>query len=75
MTAAIEDQDVRAVLVCHRGATAAYRVEWTYWDSVEQAREAETELAHPCSRSCIEIHTVVSVPIATPRRSWTRTRT
>lgn len=67
MTVAIEDQDVRAVLVCHRGPSAAYQAEWTYWDSIEQAHEAETELT-PCSPACLEVHSIVRVPNTTPRR-------
>ncbi|OBK56321.1 hypothetical protein A5656_19685 [Mycobacterium gordonae] len=71
MTAVVEDQeqDHRAALVCHRGPSAAYQAEWTYWDCIEQAREAEAELT-PCGPSCIEVHSAVRVPTTT-----TRTRT
>lgn len=69
---------VRGVLVCFRGPSAGYQAEWTYWDSIEQAREAEAELAHPCGPLCIEVHSAVRVPNATPRprsRTTTTTRT
>ncbi|CAM3074366.1 hypothetical protein [Mycobacterium intermedium] len=58
---------VRAALVCHRDASASYQAEWTYWDSIEQAHEAEDELAHPCGPLCAEIHSVVRVDISAPR--------
>ena len=51
----------RAALVCHRStATGPVTVEATYWDSVEQARQAEAELS-PCSRLCVGVHSVVRV--------------
>lgn len=90
MTAVVEDQDVtaplagrdqRGVLVCHRGPNAAYSAEWTYWDSIEQAREAETEFAQPCCGPlCIGIHTAVRLhaqpePRRRPTTPTTTTRT
>lgn len=68
------DQDVaaRAALVCHGGTSGGYQAEWTYWDSIEQAREAEAELAHPCGPLCIGVHSAIRVQIAAPR-PWSRT--
>lgn len=61
----------RAALVCYRIAeTGPITVEATYWDSVEQAREAEAVLAQPrCGAKCAGIHTAVSLAAeAKPRR-------
>lgn len=65
---------VRGVLVCHRGAAAAYSAEWTYWDGVEEARQAEAELAQPCGPQCAGNHTIVSVDPAAPVRRGGRPR-
>lgn len=67
MTAVVEDQeqDHRAALVCHRGPSASYQAEWTYWDSIKQARQAESELT-PCGPSCVGIHSAVSVEVSRP---------
>lgn len=52
---------VRAALVCyHAPPDGAYTAEWTYWDSREQARQAEAELT-PCGPLCIGVHSVVRV--------------
>jgi hypothetical protein len=56
-----QDVAARAALVCHRGPS--YQPEWTYWDSIEQARQARTELG-PCGPLCIEVHTAVRIPNA-----------
>jgi hypothetical protein len=43
-------------------------VEWTYWDSREQARQAEAELT-PCGSQCIGVHSVVRLDgVPDPRR-------
>jgi hypothetical protein len=59
---------VRAVLVCYRYHPNS--AEWTYWDSREQAREANAELAAPwCGPACIGFHSAVSVYVEPdPRR-------
>lgn len=56
-----------AALVCHGGPSASYQAEWTYWDSIQQAREAEAELT-PCGPSCIEVHSCVLVDVGAPPR-------
>lgn len=49
----------RAALVCHRSTeTGPITVEWTYWESTRQARQAEAELT-PCGPLCIGVHSVV----------------
>jgi hypothetical protein len=60
---------VRGVLVCYRSIpTGLITAEWTYWDSREQARQAEAELA-PCGPLCIGVHSVVRVGLSpTPSR-------
>lgn len=66
---AVEDRDdaergecrrrLRAALICHRcRQTGSITVEWTYWDSRQQARQAEVELT-PCGPLCIGLHSVV----------------
>lgn len=63
MTADIEDHDdaAHAVLVCHHDRPAHHpRAEWTYWHTVEQAREALAELT-PCGRRCVGVHTVARI--------------
>lgn len=47
----------RAALLCYHDDGSA---EWTYWDSREQAHQAEAELA-PCGPSCIYVHSVVCI--------------
>ncbi|OBJ85545.1 hypothetical protein A9W97_19405 [Mycobacterium gordonae] len=67
---AVEDQDAntRAALVCHRAnENGPITIEATYWADIAEARQAETELAHPCSTQCAGIHTVVSVDVSPPR--------
>jgi hypothetical protein len=57
----------RAALLCYHDDGSA---EWTYWDSREQARQAEAELA-PCGPRCIYVHSVVHIdrgPSSEPRR-------
>lgn len=57
-----------AVLVCHRDhPTRTLTAQWTYWDSVEEARQAEEELT-PCGPHCIGVHTVVRVDVEAPPR-------
>jgi hypothetical protein len=52
-----------AALVCHRSNQAGpITVEWTYWNSVRQARRAEAELT-PCGPLCISVHSVVNVEL------------
>lgn len=54
---------VRAALVCYRRAQIGpITVEWTYWESREQARQAEAELT-PCGPLCIGVHGVVRVNV------------
>ncbi len=51
----------RAALVCHRATrTGPITAEWTYWDTCEQARQAEAEPT-PCSPLCVGVHSVVRV--------------
>jgi hypothetical protein len=51
---------VVAALVCHRSNhVGPVTVEWTFWDSVGQTREAESELT-PCGEWCIGVHSVVT---------------
>lgn len=64
------DQDgaAQAALICHRATKAGpITIEATYWDTVEQAGQAERELA-PCSDLCVNVHTVVSVSLGAPAR-------
>lgn len=58
-----------AALVCHRSnGTGPTTVEWTYWDSARQARQAEAELT-PCGPLCVDVHTVVRLDLQRdPRR-------
>ncbi|MEE2853509.1 MAG: hypothetical protein VX424_12770 [Actinomycetota bacterium] len=57
---------VRAALVCYRRTqTGPITVEWTYWDTTGQARQAEAELT-PCGPLCIGVHTVARVDLAAP---------
>lgn len=58
---ASDSPPVAGALVCFRGPSAGYQAEWTYWDSIEQAREAEAELT-PCGPLCSEVHSAVRVP-------------
>lgn len=63
----------RAALVCHRNTqTGHIAVEWTWWNSIKEARQAEAELT-PCGPLCIGVHTVARVPDPTRRPSRTRT--
>lgn len=67
----------RVALVCHRRTlTGPVTVEATYWDSVEQARQAEAELS-PCSPLCVGVHSVVRVDLEpdSTRGLSSRTRT
>lgn len=65
---------VRAALVCYRRTQIGpITVEWTYWESREQARQAEDQLT-PCGPLCIGVHSVVCVPDPTHRPSRARTR-
>ncbi len=58
-----------AVLVCHRSdQTGPVAAEWTYWDTTEQAQQAQTELT-PCSPRCTGIHTIARLNLEPdPRR-------
>ncbi|CAA0136105.1 Uncharacterised protein [Mycolicibacterium vanbaalenii] len=61
-----------AALVCHRSTqTGPITAEWTYWDSREQARQAEVELV-PCGPLCVGVHSVVRVALAPARRRASR---
>lgn len=54
---------VGAVLVCHRSTrTGPVTVEWTYWESTGQARQAEARLT-PCGPLCIGVHSIVRVDL------------
>lgn len=58
----------RAVLVCHADPNVAGSAEFTYWDSIEEARSAEAELC-PCSARCVGLHTVARLDVEVePRR-------
>lgn len=77
MTAAIEDQDVRAVLVCHPDPSKPGSAEFTFWANLDEARQAEAELCHPrCGPHCIGSYTAVRVSAQLePRRRPTTPRT
>lgn len=66
---------MRVVLVCHRSSQIGpVAAEWTYWDSREQAHQAEAELT-PCGPLCVGVHSVVSLDsLAEPRRRGRRHR-
>lgn len=71
MTADVEDQDhTRGLLVCHRIET---RTQWTYWPTVEQAREAKQVLT-PCDRRCENTHSAVRVTAGAPPRPRVHTK-
>lgn len=71
---ASDSPPVAGVLVCHRGPSAGYQAEWTYWDSREQARLAEAELT-PCGPLCIGVHSAVRLDgMPKPRRKANRGR-
>jgi hypothetical protein len=74
-TPGTSDVSVRAALVCYRSTqTGPVTVEWTYWDSTGQARQAEAELT-PCGPQCIGVHSVVRVDLLPePRRRAGRDR-
>jgi hypothetical protein len=56
-------QSWRAALVCyHNPPSGPISVEWTYWDTRVQARQAEAELT-PCGPLCIGVHSVVRVEV------------
>lgn len=64
-----------AVLVCHRGQSAGYSAEWTFWADVQEARRAEAELCHPCGPLCVD-HTIARLDAERePRRRPSSTRT
>lgn len=69
--------NARAALVCYRGESGGFTAEFTYWDSVEEARQAEVELGHPCGPLCGETHSVVRLDLdpEPKRRRSLRTRT
>jgi hypothetical protein len=52
--------------VCYRegGANGLPSIEFTYWDTREQAEQALAELT-PCSRRCVGIHSAVAVQLET----------
>ncbi|MGV0740331.1 hypothetical protein ABQF35_28630 [Mycobacterium syngnathidarum] len=51
----------RAALVCHRASESEpHNAEWTYWSTIDEARQAEEALT-PCGPRCLRIHTVVRV--------------
>lgn len=66
----------RAALVCHRSTqTGHIAVEWTWWNSIKEARQAEAELTL-CGPLCIGVHSVVNLAGAPdPRRRTSRTGT
>jgi hypothetical protein len=64
---------VRAVLVCHRGQSTAYSDEWTFWADIEEARQAEAELA-PCGPQC-GVHIVVRLDLEPDPLRWLPSRT
>lgn len=56
-----------AALVCHRSNHAGpITVEFTYWDTTGQARQAEAELT-PCGPLCMGVHSIVRVDIEVGR--------
>jgi hypothetical protein len=62
--AAGRGKTLRAALICFRDTgSGAISIEWTYWDTREQARQAEAELT-PCCPQCISVHSVVRVDLA-----------
>jgi len=65
----------RAALICHRSTqTGPITAEWTYWESREQARQAEAQLT-PCGPLCIGVHSVVRLGLLPePRRTAGRER-
>ena len=64
-----------AVLVCHRSTpTGPITAEGTYWDSIEQARQAQAELT-PCSPLCVDVHTVARLAPEPDRRRRPSLRT
>jgi hypothetical protein len=59
---------VQGVLVCHRATESGpHNAEWTYWPTIEEARQAEEALT-PCGPYCIGCHSVVSVDVGAPPR-------
>lgn len=69
-----DSPSVCGVLVCHRGPSAGYQAEWTYWDSIAQAREAEAELT-PCGPLCGGVHSVARLDLEPDRRRRPSLRT
>jgi hypothetical protein len=65
----------RAALICYRSTrTGPITVEWTYWDSTGQARQAQAELT-PCGPLCVGVHSVVRLDLEPePRRRAGRDR-
>lgn len=59
-------------LVCHRSTqTGPITVEATYWETTEQARQAEAELT-PCGPFCIGVHSVVRLDRGPDRKRANR---
>ncbi|WP_460359037.1 hypothetical protein [Mycobacterium sp. ZZG] len=62
-------------LVCHRSTqTGPITVEATYWETTEQARQAEAELT-PCGPFCIGVHSAVRLDRGPDRRRRPSLRT
>ena len=62
-------QASRAVLVCYRRCqNGPITAEFTYWETCEQARQAEADLS-PCGPLCIGVHGVARIDLMpVPRR-------
>jgi hypothetical protein len=73
--AAAGAQTWRAALVCyHNPPSGPMSVEWTYWDSRKEARQAAAELT-PCGPLCIGVHSAVRLDLMPePRRRAGRHR-
>ncbi|OBF05347.1 hypothetical protein A5775_24350 [Mycobacterium sp. 852002-10029_SCH5224772] len=60
---------VLAALICYRCTqTGPITVEWTYWESAGQARQAEAELT-PCGPLCVGVHSVTRVDVVPEPRA------
>jgi hypothetical protein len=67
----------RAALICYHGEGGGFTAEFTYWEGVKEARQAEEELAQPCGSLCRGVHSVARLDLEPEprRRRSLRTRT